>query len=159
MLCLLAPHVLGDGLDECDLGPLLVFGELVAFLGGGEAALGGQAQAVERNVLGGFLDAGLDGVRILKVGLLGGDQAEHDLLVAGDFGERREIAGTVVVELEVVGVHVLLAEQLGRDRRVASGGKPGGVKVAAAHVGVDDQVVRLVGDHGVDDVEVLLLQA
>ena len=34
-------------------------GELVAFLGGGEAALGGQAQAVERNVLGGFLDAGL----------------------------------------------------------------------------------------------------
>ena len=115
--------------------------------------------AVERNVLGGFLDAGLDGVRILKVGLLGGDQAEHDLLVAGDFGERREIAGTVVVELEVVGVHVLLAEQFGRDRRVASGGKPGGVEVAAAHVGVDDQVVRLVGDHGVDDVEVLLLQA
>ena len=110
VLCLLAPHVLGDGLDECDLGPLLVFGELVAFLGGGEAALGGQAQAVERNVLGGFLDAGLDGVRILKVGLLGGNQAEHDLLVAGDFGERREIAGTVVVELEVVGVHVLLAE-------------------------------------------------
>ena len=49
VLCLLAPHVLGDGLDECDLGPLLVFGELVAFLGGGEAALGGQAQAVERN--------------------------------------------------------------------------------------------------------------
>ena len=146
-------------MDECDLGPLLVFGELVAFLGGGEAALGGQAQAVERNVLGGFLDAGLDGVRILKVGLLGGDQAEHDLLVAGDFGERREIAGTVVVELEVVGVHVLLAEQFGRDRRVASGGKPGGVEVAAAHVGVDDQVVRLVGDHGVDDVEVLLLQA
>ena len=80
MLCLLAPHVLGDGLDECDLGPLLVFGELVAFLGGGEAALGGQAQAVERNVLGGFLDAGLDGVRILKVGLLGGDQPSTTFL-------------------------------------------------------------------------------
>ena len=40
----LAPYVLGDGLHERDLGPLLLFGKLVAFLGGRETALGGQAQ-------------------------------------------------------------------------------------------------------------------
>ena len=101
VLCLLAPHVLGDGLDECDLGPLLVFGELVAFLGGGEAALGGQAQAVERNVLGGFLDAGL---------MVSGSSRSGFLEVisrARPSCRRRlrraaRIAGTVVVELEVV---------------------------------------------------------
>ena len=102
VLCLLAPHVLGDGLDECDLGPLLVFGELVAFLGGGEAALGGQAQAVERSVLGGFLDAGLMVSGSSRSGFLEVIRPSTTFLSPETSASGAKIAGTVVVELEVV---------------------------------------------------------
>lgn len=96
----LAPHILGDGLYERDLSPLLFLGELVAFLSGGETALGGQAQTVERHILGRFGNAGLDRFRIFQFRLFGGNQAEHDLLVAGNLGERFEVTGTVIVELK-----------------------------------------------------------
>lgn len=70
----LAPHILGDGLYERDLSPLLFLGELVAFLSGGETALGGQAQTVERHILGRFGNAGLDRFRIFQFRLFGGNQ-------------------------------------------------------------------------------------
>lgn len=107
----LAPYVLGDGLHERDLGPLLLFGKLVAFLGGRETALGGQAQAVKRHILGRFGNASLDHFRILKFRLLGSDQTEHNLLISGNLGERLEVAGTIIVELQVVGGDVFLAEK------------------------------------------------
>ena len=54
---LFTPHFFGNFADKFQLAPLLVFGEHVAFFGGGEAALGAEAKLVNINVLGGFLDA------------------------------------------------------------------------------------------------------
>src|SRR5262245_45163591 len=51
-LGLSAPDLCGGFYDEAQLGDLLVIGQDVALDGGGEAALGGQAQLVERDVLG-----------------------------------------------------------------------------------------------------------
>ena len=53
---------------------------------------------------------------------------------------------------------MLLAEQFGGDWGITARREPSGVEVVAAHMGGDDQVIRLVGDYGVDDVEILLLQ-
>lgn len=53
---------------------------------------------------------------------------------------------------------MLLAEQFGGDWGITARREPSGVEVATAHMGGDDQVIRLVGDYGVDDVEILLLQ-
>ena len=52
---------------------------------------------------------------------------------------------------------MLLAEQFGGDWGITARREPSGVEVATAHMGGDDQVIRLVGDYGVDDVEILLL--
>ena len=52
---LLTPDV-GDLDDALELSPLLVLGEGVAVVGAGEAALGGQGQAVERDVARGLVD-------------------------------------------------------------------------------------------------------
>ena len=47
----LAPHFIGDFDDKTKLRPLLVFGQHIAFLGRGEAALRGQAELIERTYL------------------------------------------------------------------------------------------------------------
>ena len=54
---LLAPHPLGDPLDEGDLCPLLLLGQLVADLAACKAALRRQVEILERDVPGGFVDA------------------------------------------------------------------------------------------------------
>lgn len=71
------PDFLGDFLHQGELGPLLLFGELVADLARGEAALGAQVEAVERHVAGGFVDAYDHGVLVFRLGALGDDQAER----------------------------------------------------------------------------------
>lgn len=66
---------------------------------------------VKRHILGRFGNASLDHFRILKFRLLGSDQTEHNLLISGNLGERLEVAGTIIVELQVVGGDVFLAEK------------------------------------------------
>jgi hypothetical protein len=76
-----APEVGGGFHDQVYLGALLVEGEGVAVDGGGEAALGGQAQAVSVDVAGGGFDAAPEVVFGFQDRGLGGDQAEDDDLV------------------------------------------------------------------------------
>src|SRR5262245_36174765 len=77
-----APHCAHRLDDQLELGPLLVLGEDVALLGGGEAALGTQAELLEVGVLAGLVDAPRDGVPCLQNPALRGDEAEDDLLAA-----------------------------------------------------------------------------
>jgi uncharacterized membrane protein YoaK (UPF0700 family) len=56
----LAPDVLGGLDDEPQLGRLVGVGKRVAQLSGREAALAGQAQLVQRHVLGGLVDPALE---------------------------------------------------------------------------------------------------
>src|SRR6266487_6597257 len=118
----LAPDFGGGFDDEGEFGELLVVGEGVAFDGGGEAALGGQAQLVEGEVGGGLVDAAFEGVFGFQVAAFGGNQAQHDHLGGRDEPQRREPAGAVVVVFEEEAVHVQLAEQRLGDEVVAAFG-------------------------------------
>src|ERR1044072_6294938 len=55
-----APDLVGDLDDETELGHFLVVGQVVALLRRGEPALRRQAELVERDVAGGFVDAALE---------------------------------------------------------------------------------------------------
>src|SRR5580692_3886424 len=90
---LVAPDFFGDFDYQAKLVPLLLLGEVVALAGGGEAALGGQAELVDVGVPGGFLDAALDEVLGLQVAALAGDDPEHDPLALGQVAQRLEAAG------------------------------------------------------------------
>src|SRR5450759_1662340 len=59
-----APNLVGELNNHPQLGPLLVLGQHVAFFGGSEAALGRQAQLIERDIFGCLLDALLDVVAL-----------------------------------------------------------------------------------------------
>src|SRR5262245_21566720 len=50
----LPPHFVCDIDDQAELRPLLLFGECIAFLGRGEAALAGQAKLIETRVFRGL---------------------------------------------------------------------------------------------------------
>jgi len=93
---LFAPHFFGDFADKFQLAPLLVFGEHVAFFGGGEAALGAEAKLVDVHVLGGFSDAVDDVLLVFQFACFAGYQAEHDLLVLNK-AQRFEVACAVAV--------------------------------------------------------------
>ena len=95
----LLPNALGNALDQRDLRPLLVLGQLVANLAAGKAALGRQVQILERHVLSGFADALDDNILVLELCRLGGYQAQHDLLAGSDVLERLKAAGARRVEL------------------------------------------------------------
>src|SRR5271168_3928123 len=95
----IAPDFAGGLDDEAELSHLLVVSQRVALGGRGEAALAGQADLVQRHVLGGFVDAALEVVLGLQLGTLGGDQAEDDHLAGRDEAQRLEAAGALVVVL------------------------------------------------------------
>src|SRR5580700_6943296 len=100
-----APDLLGGLDDEAELGHLLVVGQRVALGGRGEAALAGQADLVQRHVLGRFVDAAFEIVLGLQLGTLGGDQAEDDHLAGRDEAQWLEAAGALVVVLQEEAVH------------------------------------------------------
>ena len=65
----------------------------------------GEAKLLERRELGGFLDAALHGVFFLERAALGGDQPEHDNLIAlRQKPQRLEAAGARGVVFEEITV-------------------------------------------------------
>src|SRR5436190_18114399 len=93
----LAPHLVGHLDDPPQLGPLLILGEQIALLGGGKAALAGDAELLERGVFHRLLDAALEIVLALELAALGGDDTEHDELALGQHAQRLEAAGAGIV--------------------------------------------------------------
>src|SRR5262245_6024467 len=92
----LPPHLFGDLDHFTHLGPLLRLGEHVAFLGRGEAALRAERELLERRELCRLVDAALDQVLGLQRAALGGDDADHDDLVAlGQEAQRLEASGAL----------------------------------------------------------------
>src|SRR5215831_293769 len=102
-----APHLAGDLDDHLEFGPLLLLGENVALLGGGKAALGRQAQLLERSEFRRLVEPPLDGVLLLQRAALGGDEPHrHALLALGQEAQRLEPAralGVVFQEVAIVG--------------------------------------------------------
>ena len=117
------------------------------------------AQVLKRHILRRFLDAGDDGLLILKLGAFRGDEAEHHLLAGRHAGQRREAAGALVVEFQEEGVDVFVCQQRVGHAVVAALAGPRAVEVAAADVCVDAQVCRCCVEHAVVDAQQLLLDA
>src|ERR1700728_145460 len=78
----LSPHFISQLHDHPQLGPLLIFGQHIAFLGRGEAALWRQAKLVEPDIFRRLVDAAFDIVLFLKLAAFRGDQSEHELFLA-----------------------------------------------------------------------------
>lgn len=111
------PQLVGNVLDEPELGEHLLLRHALGADGhAGEAALGADADALHGLGLGdalalgddggGLLDAVADELGGLELGLLGGDNAEDDVLALGEMAEGLEAAGAGVVVLEEEGVVV-----------------------------------------------------
>src|SRR4051794_11660205 len=73
----LAPDLLGHLNAEPQLGPLLLDGQQIAFLGAGETALRADRQLLQRGVFRRFVDAALQHVLALQLTGLAGDETEH----------------------------------------------------------------------------------
>ncbi len=82
----------------------------VALDGGGEAALGGEADLVEVDEAAGLLDAALEGVLGFELASLGGDEAEDYGFALGDEAQGLEAARARVVVFEEEAVDVELVE-------------------------------------------------
>src|SRR3954453_21400872 len=147
----LPPDALRGARDRRELGPLVADGQRVADDGRGEATLGADPEALEVDPLRRLAHARLELVLRLGPRPLRRHEAEDDLLVVGDEGERVEAAGALVVVLEqqAVGMHAP-EDRLG-GRGVAAGDQPSRVLVPAAQMEaerdagdrVDDRVVEL----------------
>src|SRR5262245_58998286 len=129
----LTPHLFGDFDHFAHLGPLLLFGEDVALLGRGEAALRAERELFQRRVFRRLVDAALDVIFLLQRAALRGYQANHrDLVALRQEAQRLETAGTLGVVFEEIAVEVALAEQPLGHRLVAARGDPGRAVIAAA---------------------------
>src|SRR2546429_4490733 len=73
-----APDLFSGLHHEAQLSDLLIPGQRIAVQGGGEAALGGQAQLVDVHELAGLLDPALDVVLGLQLSLLAGHQTRSE---------------------------------------------------------------------------------
>src|SRR5829696_1030212 len=127
-----APDLVRDLAEQIELRLLVVEGDQIARQRRGEPALRAERQALQRDVLGGLLDPLLELVGILQLGLLGGDQAEHDGLPLGyeAQGLERPGPGRVVLGEDPVALEVV--EELLGDRVVAALDRPHRAMVATA---------------------------
>src|SRR2546429_1170800 len=94
---LLSPHLLGDLDDHAQLLPLLLLGEHVAALGGGETALRRERELLEVDEFRRLVDAALDRVLAFELAGLRGDEAEHHGLALRHEAQRLAAAGALGV--------------------------------------------------------------
>src|SRR5262249_9292317 len=151
------PYVSGDLDDPRELGPLLVLGKRVAFLGRGKAALRRETELIERSKLARFLDAALDYGLVLELAELGRDEAKHDDLAAfGQQAQRLQAAGALGVPFEEISVYREIVEQLVRNLLVAAGADEGRTEVAAAEMRGDHHVGRLGLERRIEDLAIAI---
>src|SRR3984885_9412554 len=103
---LISPDLARHFADHRQLGPFVVLGESIAFLGRSEAALRGQTKPVEIGEPGGFFEAALDRVLGFERAAFGRDQAEHGKAILMQVPERREAAGAFGGIFHEIAVHL-----------------------------------------------------
>src|SRR3984893_1905448 len=153
------PDLVRDLDEAAQLCPLLVLAQQIALLGRGEAAVAGNAERVERGIFRRLLDAALELVLAFELAVLGGHDAEHDELAFGQHAQRFEAAGTRIVVLHEISVHLDLAEQDFLHRFVAAGAHEGRFIIAAAQMHGDGHVGGNIRHRRVDEIAVKLAEA
>ena len=141
----LFPDLIRDFFYQCQLSPLLFFGQLVADLAGGESALRAQAQPIQRKVLRGLMNSVDDRLLILQLGGFGGDQAKYNLLIAGYFSQRLKAAGTLIVKFQIVCRYILAGKQSLGDTVIGAAARVGGVEIAGG-IQIGNDLLIALGD-------------
>src|SRR6476659_11112350 len=90
LFAILSPDLIGNLGDPPQLRPMLVLGQDIALLGGGEAALRREAELVEVDEPRRLVDATLELVLGFERPALRRDQPEHHHLALGHEAQRRE---------------------------------------------------------------------
>src|SRR5437667_444348 len=147
----LSPHVASDLDDALELLPLLVLGQRVAVVRAGEAVRGQQAAALERHVLRGLVDPSPQRVVRLERARLGGDETQHDLLVARQQAQRLEAARAPGVPFHEIAVDVRREHRLHDPVGIAAGREPRAPEVAAARVHRHRHAGRAIRQRAIDE--------
>src|SRR4029450_12218714 len=156
VVCTLAPNFLSQLDNHPQLRPLLFFLQDVALLGRGKAALRREAQLIERNKFGCFLDAAMNLVsRLESPGFLG-DQTENNGPVLRQLSQWFEASGARGVVLHEEAIDLDLVEQDFLHGFVAARAHVGSFIIAAAHVHGDRHVGRNVRHRDVDEIAIQL---
>lgn len=151
----LSPNLLGYLSDQVELSPLLCLRQLVAYLARGEATLRTETQTLQRHILGSLVDASDDRSLVLQDWRLAGNQTEHHLLVIRHILQRLETARTLIVKLQIEGIHVLMGKEIRSHWVVSTLGGIARMIVATTYMGVDGQSLRLALDGEVVHLEIL----
>src|SRR5581483_10594341 len=114
----LSPDLAGGLDDEAKLRLLFLDGDGIALEGRGEAALRAQAQLLERDVFGGFVDATLQLVLLFERALLRRDQTQHHHLSLGHEAQGLEAARACVIIFEEEAIDLEFTEKRSEERRV-----------------------------------------
>ena len=85
-----------------------------------------------------------DGVFILKLRALERNQSQNDFFARCDEAQRLKTAGTRVIELQIIGIDIFMRKQALCDRLIAAPAGPGGIVVAAANVGCNGEIIRMI---------------
>ena len=93
------------------------------------------------------MDSVNDKLFVLQYGRLGSDQSQNDLFLPGYLGQRCETAGSLIIKLQEIGIHILFSEQDIRYGIIGTLACVGGMEITAAYMGVDDHILRCIGDH------------
>lgn len=130
----LSPNRLGYLSDQVKLSPLLCLRQLVAYLARGEATLRTETQTLQRHILGSLVDASDDRSLVLQDWRLTGNQTEHHLLVIRHILQRLETARTLIVKLQIEGIHVLMGKEIRSHWVVSTLGGIARMIVATAYI-------------------------
>ena len=126
--------------DKLQLGPLLFFGQEVAFHGGSESALRAERELLERKEAGCFVDSPKKIVLALEFGPLRADEAEDNDFAFRNKAQRLKGAGALVVVFEQEAVNGKFVEETLSDGVVSAFCVPVAAIVAAAKVDGESDV-------------------
>src|ERR1700733_2065169 len=144
--------------DQRELGPLLVLGQQISFLGAGEPTLRAEPELIDVDELGCRLDAALDVVLALELSSLRCHQAEHDFLAFGHEPQWLKAASALGIVFHKIGVDVGLVEKNVGDRVVPASALKSRAEIATAKMHAGYHVGRLVGQRDIGRLRVKLRQ-
>ena len=134
---------------------MLSIGQFIADFARGEAALRTEAQAIERDIFGSFVDSGDDRSLILQHRRFRGYQTQNHLLAISHILQWFETTRTLIVILQIEGIYIFMSEKIRSYGILGTFGGIAGMIIATAYVGVDAHPLRFALDGKVVHLQIL----
>jgi hypothetical protein len=135
-----APDLSGSFNDQLQLGPLLFFGQEVAFHGGSEAALRAECELLKRKEAGCLVDSPKEDVLGLEFWPLGTDEAEDNYFALRNEAQRLKSTGAFIVVFEQETVNGKFVEEALSDGIVSACRVPVAAIIATTKVDGESDV-------------------